>query len=288
MTAPTHIAFGVACGMLGGVEGLPLKLMAGGALLPDIDHPYSAIGRMLFFISYPLNRWVGHRRHAHSLVVWLPVTILGFVLWTPLGWIGLGAISHCFLDCWNTSGVALLLPITEKIFVLGARKYRISTGTGGEFILMVVLGLVAWSGGYIGSRGGFRAILRTVMGSYDLAVEAYQREGLKKCSLKGNLRYPSGEIVEGKWLIVGTEGKDVAVYDGERVIHIPKDGRFLKARLKIADEEKWKTVTINEPVEITRVDSGGIVFFRCGSKWGQANQGDMVVGYILHSGDVEF
>ena len=58
--------------------------------------------------------------------------------------------------------------------------------------------------------------------------------------------------------------------------------------IKVADEEKWNTVTLNEPVEITRVDSGGIVFFRCGDKWGQADQGDMVMGYILHSGDVEF
>ena len=153
---------------------------------------------------------------------------------------------------------------------------------------MIALGLLAWSGGYIGSRGGFRAILRSVMGSYPLTVEAYQREGLKKCYMKGNLRYPSGEIVEGKWLIVGAEGKDVAIYDGEKVIHIPKDGTFLKARLKVADEEKWQMVTINEPVEITRVDSGDIVFFRCGIKWGQADQGDMVMGYILYSGDVRF
>ncbi|MBU0567389.1 hypothetical protein KJ693_04805 [bacterium] len=66
-------------------------------------------------------------------------------------------------------------PSLKKVCVPGGRKYRISTGSGGEFILMIALGLVAWSGGYIGSRGGFRAILRSVMGSYDLAVEHYQR-----------------------------------------------------------------------------------------------------------------
>ena len=84
MTAPTHIAFAMACGLLSGSPAFAIKLLAGGALLPDIDHPQSAIGRIFFFISYPLNRTFGHRRHVHSLVVWIPFTIAGFFFYKPI------------------------------------------------------------------------------------------------------------------------------------------------------------------------------------------------------------
>jgi inner membrane protein len=100
MTAPTHVAFAVACGMLGGSPASAVGLMAGGALLPDLDHPQSAIGRVLFFLSIALNRYAGHRRTFHGFFLWSLVALAGIV-WTPLFWIGLGALSHVFIDALN-------------------------------------------------------------------------------------------------------------------------------------------------------------------------------------------
>ena len=66
MIAPTHIAFGLVCGLVAGVdEKTSLAILAGGALLPDIDHPLSAIGRILFPISIPLNKAFGQIGRAH-------------------------------------------------------------------------------------------------------------------------------------------------------------------------------------------------------------------------------
>ena len=284
MTAPTHVAFGVAAGLLFGAPDYAVKLLAAGALLPDIDHPQSAIGRVFFFLSYPLNKVFGHRRHIHSILLWLPATVIGFMFYKPAGWIGMGAISHCLIDCLNTSGVALMLPITEKIFVLGSRKFRIPTASKNEFVLMMVFGMVAWGGGYIGSKGGVRAIFDALIGSYDMARQYYEMEGSAICLMSGRFRKNSGEITDGTWLIVGTEGQNgLALFDeeAEKVIHVPEDGKFLKARLKTT-EEKWQMVKLKEPGEVE--ECGSMIFYRAGKKWNKAGKGSTVFGHVIHQG----
>ncbi len=281
MTAPTHVAFPLAIGIFCGAPPWTLQLLAGGSLLPDIDHPQSAIGRIFFFISYPLNRYFGHRRHIHSLVIWVPFTVIGFLLWQPIGWIGLGAISHCVIDCWNTSGVAMMLPLTEKIFVLASKKYRFNTASKAEFVLMICLGMVAWSGGYIGSMGGMRGLVVTLLGSYDMARGYYEGEGLKICYLDGAFRLPNGKLKKGQWLIIGTEGDNgLAVYDKQekRIWHIPKDGKFLKARLKPTDKQ-WQTLALDRPSLIKE----GCLYFKAGQKWCVGGPGDMVLGYVVYN-----
>lgn len=69
MTAPTH---GVFAGILFFLFGMPAEaapFLILGSFLPDIDHERSFIGRILFPISYPLNRNFGHRNITHSLLI---------------------------------------------------------------------------------------------------------------------------------------------------------------------------------------------------------------------------
>jgi membrane-bound metal-dependent hydrolase YbcI (DUF457 family) len=286
MTAPTHIAFALATAVITGADTTVLGLVAGGALLPDIDHPLSAIGRVFFFLSIPLNKLFGHRGLVHSLVIWLPFTLLGF-LWKPLFFIGGGAISHCIIDCLNLSGVSLLHPISEKIFVLASQKYRIKVGSRNEFILMIALGLVGWGGGYIGSRGGMRTMLQAFLGNYQMAVERYMREGPQICRMEGRLRFPDGSIREGSWLIIGTEGTGafvpLAVYDEKekKILHIPKNAEFLKARLKVSAQQ-WHTLRLTAPATLKE----GIAFFNPAKQWHLAGPGDSVFGYVIYEGSV--
>ena len=51
-------------------------LAAVASLLPDIDLPTSKIGRLLFWLSVPLERRFGHRTITHSLVVLSAVAAL--------------------------------------------------------------------------------------------------------------------------------------------------------------------------------------------------------------------
>lgn len=286
MTAPTHITFAVAASLIAGAESKAvIGLIAAGSLLPDIDHPQSAIGRVFYFISIPLNRLFGHRAFIHSFVLWLPITLLGYLLWTPLGWLGLGAISHSMIDCLNLSGVALLHPITEKIFVLASKKYRLETGSRGEFILMMIFGFIAWGGGYIGSQGGIRTMLQTFLGDYAMAKEQYEREGLKMCYMEGRLRFPNGYIQEGSWLIIGTdqEMQSLSLLDekANKIINIPQDAKFLRAKLKTTNKF-WQSVRLNEPAILKE----GKAYYKPSKRWYLARAGDVIAGYVIYQENI--
>jgi len=77
------------------------------ASLIDIDEPKSKVGSKLFFLSYPLKFFFGHRKLLHSLFVW---GLIGFILsfftqyWIPCL---IGFFSHLFLDGLTVQGVNL-------------------------------------------------------------------------------------------------------------------------------------------------------------------------------------
>lgn len=77
--ARNHIPFAMACWWLYAIatrqpiEASTTMTAAVGGLLPDLDHPESALGRRIPVISVPLSALVGHRGMTHSL---LAVTVL--------------------------------------------------------------------------------------------------------------------------------------------------------------------------------------------------------------------
>lgn len=98
-----------------------LHLLVGsllGALLPDIDHPSSYIGRLFRFISVPIYRLCGHRGFTHSLLAWLLIMLVST---QPLGsyWLSdtltqsflLGYFSHLVGDILTSKGIPFLWPI---------------------------------------------------------------------------------------------------------------------------------------------------------------------------------
>ena len=277
MTAPTHIAFALALGQLAGINPLDLKLLAAGALLPDIDHPQSTIGRLCFFLSIPLNKWYGHRKIVHGFFLWGVLSVVGSVFWKPALFLGLGALSHCFLDCWNVSGVQALEPFSEKVCVLFNRSWRIVTGSRKELAVLLVFGTLAWAGGYIGTCGGIRAVVGEILGSYQIAHERYLREGTKICHIKGKLRTFEGNILEGKWLIIGKEGsRGLALVVEDKILHIPKGGHFLRAKLRVTKDEKWETMKLKGLAETLKP-----VFVLKKGKWKKAEAGTFVTGVII-------
>lgn len=274
MTAPTHIAFAVSLGMLCGMDGVSLKVLACGAILPDMDHPRSSLGRIFSFLSIPLNKWVGHRRTWHGLALWSAIA-LGGLVWTPVWWIALGAISHVLLDALNTSGVQLFMPFSELVCVLFSRRYRFPSGSKQELVLLVVLVSLGFAGGYIGSIGGSQALLGYVTGSYDVAYRQYVSKGLQVCEMTGSLRWVTGEVRAGRWNIIGVEGGGLALWDGERVVHVPEQGKFLRCRL-VCTHERWQASRL-AGVAKTLTE----VFFFDGRRWIHAPPGSAVFGHVI-------
>lgn len=135
MTGRTHSAAGALVGALAGrLLGCPVAgavVGAVSALLPDIDHPGSEVGRHVRPVAVLLEAVAGHRTVTHT--VWFCLA-MGVIFWLllqfaapfvpavaaalPPPWeIGvlalLGSLSHLVLDACTRSGVRPLEPVNS-------------------------------------------------------------------------------------------------------------------------------------------------------------------------------
>ncbi len=180
-----------------------------GALIPDIDHPKSMIGKLFPFISNPLERKFGHRTFTHSFLGAFVFTVLlallillynlslfalhlGFGIayygllfdfghWTSdvglvIRWIAAFAISflsHLVLDMFNKQGTQLLWPNTGRDVVPKNIKFRLESGAKAElYIFIVLLGLLFLALPI--SKYGFGSSLRWVLATPESAILEYK------------------------------------------------------------------------------------------------------------------
>jgi inner membrane protein len=84
--------------------------------LPDIDHNKSKIGRRLFFISWIINLFFGHRKLIHSIFfasfLSLIIKLIFNNYWIPFY---IGYLSHLFLDGVTKQGLYIFYPSNFKI-----------------------------------------------------------------------------------------------------------------------------------------------------------------------------
>lgn len=143
MKAPNHLLGGLVftglCSALSGVNifATPAAVATTvvGALLPDIDHPKSWMGRLFPPLAYLLNRRYGHRTITHSAVALLGLSfVVSSVEQLATGKSALGLVfffaylSHLVLDMVTLQGVPLLYPFSKNPFVMPANpRFRIRT-----------------------------------------------------------------------------------------------------------------------------------------------------------------
>lgn len=147
MKGKTHIIGGVASTLAVAhytYEDPLLLIGAGivGALLPDICHGGSKIGKTFPVLSKIVNFIFGHRSFTHSLVF---IVLIAFLIDTffpndaiKFGLI-IGMISHYILDMATKSGIQLFFPLNFKV------RFPITTRTGSlaEKIIFSLLCLVS-------------------------------------------------------------------------------------------------------------------------------------------------
>ncbi|MFP4649192.1 MAG: metal-dependent hydrolase [Halorhodospira sp.] len=142
MTGTSHVLLGLSgYAALAIHTGLPLEMTtvtaaAVGSLAPDIDHPRSRIGQLLWPISYPLARVFGHRGITHSVLALAAIALLGWWLQGPAVLaFGIGYALHLAADACTTQGVPLLYP--SRVRFHGPLTVR--TGGLGEVALTSLL-----------------------------------------------------------------------------------------------------------------------------------------------------
>lgn len=146
MLAATHMSFGAGFGaVLGGLMPEPhsqLVITAAatvGSLLPDMDHPTSKFGRMIWPLSWVISLIFGHRGITHSLLATaaLAVYLFGFLNQMPDWALGLviGYLSHLLGDWLTPAGVPFLWPYKQKF----CAPIVFKTGGFGESLFMLLL-----------------------------------------------------------------------------------------------------------------------------------------------------
>lgn len=132
----------------GVVAGLPLAMSA--ALGPDIDHPNSAIGRVVPWAAWAVSKVTTHRVQTHSIASVLMIVFfmrpLGVV---PVAATTTGWASHILLDGLTKQGVAWFWPLTrEKTSLLWfldhlpqclRKRLRIVTNTASETVFTGIM-----------------------------------------------------------------------------------------------------------------------------------------------------
>ena len=185
MILGTHVAFASVL-YLGGATLFGYKpdvvgwlLVAVASLAPDVDLPTSKVGRLLFWLSVPLERRFGHRTITHSVVGMLTVALIASPLWwvRPLYfWCVLGGTwSHLWIDMLNVRGADLFWPSPIRVVAPGNRNWRLEVGSKAEMMLLSAL-LLLTVALYPLSHLGFRDALQAVVRSFDISVEQYQRQ----------------------------------------------------------------------------------------------------------------
>jgi hypothetical protein len=114
-------------------------------MLPDVDNPRSFIGRMLFFLSNPIDRKFGHRTVTHSF---LATFILGATVYLSLfiysrspthyipivGTVVIAYFSHLFFDAMTKQGVQIYYPSRVWGVFPIRTSWRIRTGSKAEIL----------------------------------------------------------------------------------------------------------------------------------------------------------
>lgn len=142
----THLVIGIGGGLLlrnvFGIWGVAMAAL--GSLLPDIDHPYSTIGRRIPVAdAFKMQ----HRGWTHSLLGLGIFTALVAIIDTKLAiGLALGYVLHLLADSLTPVGVAWFYPISKN------RRHIIGIRTGGKLenvlawtLLYVMLLLLWWT-----------------------------------------------------------------------------------------------------------------------------------------------
>jgi len=206
MLAPTHSAFGIfltltilaVFGIQWSLHWTIIVCAILGSILPDIDHPKSVIGRLLRFISVPIESRFEHRTITHSIIGWavastafaLIILVLVIINHFLVGiwdfgfgisslaprWLAafsIGYISHLILDMFNRRGSQMFWPDKGRDVIPKNPKLRPESGSKVEIIifgvlmLMIILALPL-------SKYGLKSSLRWLLATPGSAIEEFK------------------------------------------------------------------------------------------------------------------
>jgi len=207
MISLTHISFGILSAefVLTSLGVKPstatLALSSIGSLLPDIDTPKSALGKIFPFSSLIEQRF-GHRQVTHS---WIFIVVSIF-LFSPIVLVSdgvlkyaaiiIGIVSHIMIDMINLSGVPFFYPNPSRFVFPPDKSSRIEVNSSREYILLAVLLLfvaVSTPLSFIGYKSFFYRLSQNTYGAIEEAKQ-YSEENILRVKISGIWRKSQSRV----------------------------------------------------------------------------------------------
>ena len=229
MMSITHAAIALSGTslILGTGEPLPLGLAILGSQLPDLDTTESTIGKIFF----PLSSWIEdrfpHRSITHSLLATAGITAVSlavnyFFLHGSIKAavaLPLGHLLACFSDTFTKQGVQLFYPEPVWAISVSNPRRRLKTGGAGELWVLGCAIALLCLGIYLANGGGITQKVSQNLGLRDGIVRVYNENASTNKVYARIAGYWTSDrtSADGKYLILGTEGKEFIVTDGRGV-----------------------------------------------------------------------
>ena len=229
MMSVTHCAIAAAGTslILGTAEPLPLGLAILGSQLPDLDTTTSTIGK----IFYPISSWIEdrfpHRSITHSLLATAGITAVSlainhFFLHGSIKAaiaLPLGHLLACFSDTFTKQGVQLFYPEPVWAISVSNPRRRLKTGGAAELWVLGIAIALLTLGIYLANGGGITTKVSQNLGLRDGIVRIYNENAATNKVYAGIKGFWASDrtSADGKYLIIGNEGKEFIVTDGKGV-----------------------------------------------------------------------
>ncbi len=228
MMAITHAAIAAAGTslILGTASPFNLGLAILGSQLPDLDTSTSLIGQIFFPVSHWIEDRFPHRTITHSLLATGFIAVCSILaghyllgqIWSFIA-LPLGHLLSCFSDCFTRQGVQLFYPYPAWAISVSNPRRRLKTGSAGELWVLAASVALLIIGVYLASDGGITTKVSQQLGLKDGLIEVYNKKAANHhvyAEIKGVLSGDRSPI-EGQFLILGTEGSEFIVTDGEGI-----------------------------------------------------------------------
>lgn len=259
MMTLTHLTAGAAAvgALLQTTNPVLLGIGAIAALMPDVDLSVSPAGRVLFFVSWWLEKRFPHRGPTHSIffcgiltaVVYAASIYLGFNQQIAIAF-GLGYfIGGVFPDCFTKSGAAIFWPLdTAPWWCPDNHRFRLSTGSRAEYVFLTCLVAVALVIFSTNNKGGLEIQFGRLLGTSSGVEQVYNRYGNNQLiTLTVNGFHTSDRApVQGEFILIEPDGSGfIARNQQGELFKIGVNGQINATKITAKPGRKAKTLIQN-------------------------------------------
>ncbi|RLD15711.1 MAG: hypothetical protein DRI36_06745, partial [Caldiserica bacterium] len=244
------------------------------SLLPDIDHPYSTIGKLVKRLSEKIEEKFSHRTITHSLIALIILSIflfpLNFLDWHFYLSSLLGFTSHILYDCLSPAGVKIFYPLKYSCVIPAMESLRVPVGSNREAILslcMFILCLITYPIASLGWGSIYQRVMADPFSAPDEIKKLINRYEVY-CVIEGVWAVSLLPVEKERFRVIAVRGAQIWVEKDEKVYRLTPESAtssIIISRIRIYKGKRVKriarTIHIKYPISFNSlpIPEGAIV-----------------------------